>query len=92
VAGFAAHQDAAHGTNIADAGLAPATDFLGRREVTQVWTMAFARVHDLQSSSAPRGQQPAIWLDSAAQLRDIIAKHCAKTTSFQEITLHIDDQ
>ena len=33
-----------------------------------------------------------IWLDSAAQLRDIIAEHFAQTAGFQEIALHIDDQ
>jgi hypothetical protein len=54
--------------------------------------MPFASVHDLQSSGTPGGQQLTIWLDSAAQLRDIVAKHFAKTAGFQKIALHIDEQ
>src|SRR4029453_7252432 len=44
VAGFAAHQDAAHGTNIPDTGLAPAADLLCPWEVAWVRTMAAGRV------------------------------------------------
>src|SRR5712691_12944825 len=66
VSGFATYQDAAHRANITDAGLAPATGLHGWWEVSQIRTMAFAGVHDLQPDGAPRCQQLAVGLDGAA--------------------------
>ena len=92
VAGLAAHQDAAHRTCIANAGLAAPTDLLGRGQVGQVRPMALAGMHDRQAGGTPGRQQPAVGLDRASQLRDVIAQHFTKAAGLQEVALHIDDE
>src|SRR5580704_2646446 len=85
VAGLAAHQDAAHRSFVADRGLAAAAHLLGRRQVREVRPMALAGVHRQETSRAPRQQQPAVGLDRAAQLRDVVAQHLAKAAGLEKI-------
>ena len=92
VPGLAANENAAHRPSIADARLAATTNLLGRRQVTEVGTMALARVHHRQRLRAPPRQQLPIGFDDPAQLRHIVAQHLAKAARFEEITLHVDEE
>ena len=54
--------------------------------------MALAGMDDQQAGGAPRRQQPAVRLDRAAQLRDVVAQHFAEAAGLEEVALHVDDQ
>ena len=92
VAGFAAHQNAAHRAGVADGRRAAAADFFGRRQVGEVGPMALPRMENGKSGGAPRRQKFAVRLDGAAQLRDVVAEHFAKAARLEKIALHVDDQ
>ena len=92
VPGFAAHQNSAHRPDIADGGGAASANLLGRRQIGEVGPMALARMHHEQPRGSPRRQEALIGLDRAAQLRDIVAEHLAKTARLKKISLHVDDQ
>src|SRR5262249_15155735 len=92
VAGFAAHEDAAHRPRVPDAGRAAAADFLCRRKVSKIRSMTLARVDDQASRGAPGCQQCSVWFNSTTKLRYVVPEHFAETAGFQEVTLHVDDQ
>jgi hypothetical protein len=54
--------------------------------------MALAGMHRQKAGGAPGRQQPAVGLDRAAQLRDVVAQHLAKAAGLEEVALHIDDE
>ena len=74
------------------AGGAAAAYFLGRRQVEQVGPMALARMEGRQTGGAPGREQPAIRLDRAAELRNVVAEHFAEAPGLEEIALHVDNQ
>ena len=92
VAGFAAHQNAAHRAGVADRRRAAAADLLGRRQIAEVGPMAFARMENRKTGGAPRRQQLPVRLDGAPQLRNVVAEHFAEAARLEEIALHVDDQ
>ena len=92
VAGFAAHQNAAHRAGVADGRRAAAADFLGGRQIGEVGPVAFARMKNGKTGGAPRRQEFLVGLDGAAQLRDVVAEHFAKAAGLEKIALHVDDQ
>ena len=53
--------------------------------------MAFPCMEHRESGGAPRRQELAVWLDGAAQLRDVVAEHLAKAARLEKVTLHVDD-
>ena len=93
VAGLAAHQDAPHRARRrrCEVLLRPRT-FLagGRSERSGRWPSRVCI--DQQAGGAPGRQQPAVRLDRAAQLRDVVAQHLAKAAGLEEVALHVDDQ
>ena len=54
--------------------------------------MPLSRVYYLQTGRSPRGKQLSIRIYGAAQLRDIVSKHLAKSTGLKKIPLHVDDE
>ncbi len=92
VARFAAHQDAAHGPDVADAGRAAPAHFLGGRQIGEIGPVALARMHREEPRGSPRRQDAFVGLDRAAQLRDIVAEHLAESAGLEKVSLHIDDQ
>ena len=91
MARLAAHQDATHRPGIADAGGEIAARSLGRREVGQVGTMAFACVHDHDPGGTACVQDAAGRGDGGAQQGHIVAEGGAETTRLKEVALHVDD-
>ena len=92
VAGFAAHQNAAHRAGVADGRGAAAANFFDRRQIGEVRPMAFPRMEHRESGGAPRRQELLVRLDGAAQLRNVVAEHLAKAAGLEKIALHVDDQ
>ena len=90
--GFAADQDPAHRTGIADAPAWLATLDLRRRRVGQVGQVALAGMDDEHLVRARRGQHRCDRFHRARQLRDIVAQRFAEAARLHEITLHVDDQ
>src|ERR1700726_2154397 len=88
---LAADQDSTHWTRIADRRFAMASHFFGRRKIRHIGSMPFAGVNNLQPLPAPRRQQSPVRFNGPAKLGDVVTKHLAKSTRFQEIALHVDD-
>ena len=72
--------------------LADAPDFLSRRQVRQIWSVAFPRMQNRKTGGAPRPQKPSVRFDRAAQLRNVVAEHFAEAAWLEEVALHVDDQ
>ena len=92
VAGFAAHQNAAHRAGVADRGRAAAANLLGRRQIAEVGPMALAGMDHRKAGGAPGREQLPVRLDGAAQLRNVVAEHFAEAAGLQKIALHVDDE
>jgi hypothetical protein len=54
--------------------------------------MAFPRMKNRKTGPAPSRQKPLVRFDGAAQLRDVVAEHLAKTSRLKKIALHVYDQ
>ena len=91
-AGLAAHQDAAAGPGIADAGAdLPRAPALVGGQVGEVGAMAFAGVDDVVALVAHRRQQPLDRLDRRARQRQVVAHLVDIAADAAEIGLHVDD-
>jgi hypothetical protein len=64
---------------------------LGRREIGEIATMAFARVHDHDAGGTACAQHAAGRIDGGAQQRYIIAERGTETTRLEKVALHVDD-
>ena len=89
---FAAHEDAAHRTGIADAVRKPAARLLGGRKIGQIGAMALAGVDDSgcrpsRAASRTRGGRR----DRLAQQRHVVAERFAEPAGIDEVALHVDD-
>jgi hypothetical protein len=89
---LAAHQDAAAGARVADAGTdalrAPA---LVGRQVGEVGAVAFARVDHHVAAFAHGAQQAADRRDRRAGQRQVVAHRIDVATDAAEVGLHVDD-
>src|SRR5450830_515916 len=90
VARFAAHQNAAHRTFIANTQRGIASLEFGRRTVGQIRQMRFARVHHQHAVFARQRQQFRYRRDDGRQRPHIIAEHAAEAAFLDEIALHVD--
>jgi hypothetical protein len=68
VSGFAPNQNSSHRAGIADGGRAATANFFRGRQTAEIGTVSFARVQNLQTFCAPRGEQNFVRLNRAAQL------------------------
>src|SRR3954471_15341435 len=90
--GFSANENAPHRSWIAYGLFATTPAFFGWRQIAQVGAMPFPGVHYLQAACSPGRQKCSVWLDSSAQLPDVVAEHFTETARFQKVALHINDQ
>jgi len=91
VPSLTADEDAAHRPGIPDRRLAASANLFRRRQIGEIRAMPLTRVDDLKPALAPRFEQPAVRLDGAAKLRDIVPEHLPEATRLQEVALHVDD-
>ncbi len=54
--------------------------------------MTFAGVENGKTGGAPGREQPSVWFNGAAQLRNVVAEHFAEAPGLEKIALHVDDQ
>src|SRR5262249_7862939 len=92
VSGFTSDQDTTHRPLVPDRRCAAATDFFCRRQICQIRSMPLSCVYDLQTSGSPSGKQFSIRIYRAAQSRDIVSKHLAKSARLKKVPLHVDDE
>jgi hypothetical protein len=90
-AGFAAHQDAAHRSRVADAQRRAAAVALGGRTVGEIGQMRLARVHDPAAGAAPGIEHGARGRHDGFEQRHVVAQRLAEAAGFDEITLHVDE-
>src|SRR5262249_4510682 len=92
VPGFTSDQDTTHRPLVPNSRFAAPADLFCRRQICQIRSMPFSRVYDLQTSRSPSCKQFPIRIYSAAQLRDIISQHFAKSAGLKKVSLHVNDK
>ena len=91
-AGLAAHQDAAAGARVADAGAdPPRAPALVGGQVGEVGPVALAGVDDVVALGAHGGEHAADRLDRRAGQREVVAHRVDIAAGAAEIGLHVDD-
>jgi len=63
-----------------------------RRQICQIRSMSLSRVDYLQTGRSPGGKQFSIWIYGAAQLRDIVSEHLAKSARLKKVPLHVNNE